>query len=204
MNSRESFLLRLFGGLLFAVVLFFGVRAGLSRWMSLREGTVRMRGEVETLQSLLNDRVRLEGQHEWVEAHLPRHASRQEASAGLLALVEAAANGSSVKLAKRELIAPGSPGESDDSDASAYFDQTTVQVAVDASEQDVVDWLHRVQSPEHFCGVTRLVLEPPTDPASAALHCEAEITLYYRVESPAREPAVPDLVKPQLAQEAGN
>lgn len=200
MSNRESRLFLVFGILLLGAGLLFGGRAGFTKWQGAREETTRLRQEVTDMQALLDDRRTWERRHEWIESALPRHASRQEASASLLALVEAAAHGAGVKLAKRELIAPsGNTGE-DEAGDEAYFDRATVQVGLEAPEKDVVAWLHRVQNPPHFCGVTRLVLEPGGE-AGGLLRCEAEITLWYREEAVPTETPVPGKIGSEFTQE---
>lgn len=147
--------------------------------------------EIDTLQSRL---VEMNGAIEqgedwqrkadWLEEHVPSFGSRQEASAKLMETVTKEAETAGIKLASREFIEQvrqlgpdGLPLE--DEGSTGFFDQASMKLTLTGvKEEAFFKWLHALQNPTNFMGVTRLQINPASQ--GKTVNVEVDITHYYR------------------------
>ncbi len=161
-----------------------GARAWMAWWRTQHSGRENVAARIEALQELLGERGAWEQRHEWMEQTAPSYASRQEASAKLLELVEARAAAGGLTLEGKTFVqADAGAGKALPSGnaveaAAPVFQSVAVRVGATGSEQEVLKWIHSLQQPGEFVGVTDLTLTP--EPEASALKSEVEVTLYYR------------------------
>jgi len=168
---------------IFAVIVF--ATTGSSRVKGLFSENERLRERSAELRALIDDHDFWAQRDAWLDENVPRFASRQEASSALLEAVEALANKTggeseqgSIVLKSRQLTEPPSYDDDDDGAANDYFDSTSMKMEVEASEADLYQWIHRLQEPDTFRGVTALTLERGAT-GNGTLHAEIELTQFY-------------------------
>ena len=58
-----------------------------------------------------------------------------------------------------------------------YYDSAGLKIEISGNEESVVKWVHSLQQPNKFIGVSGLKIEPDAD--SGLLRCEAKVRLWY-------------------------
>lgn len=186
MKRSERLLLGVFG-LLFIVIVGGGALTfGINHYRDIQEESARLTDRLIEMNQAVTEGSEWQRRSDWLEAHVPSFPSRQEASSKLLDALQKEAEKAGVTLTGREFLEKRPGPEVDGADAepdTSYFDQATVRVTLTgAREQALFAWMHALQQPERFLGVTRLQINPSGQ--GKTVHVEAEVTQFYR-EKPA-------------------
>lgn len=180
MKPREKTLLIIFLAL-FAVIAGGGLlTVSLKSYLSIKSDNETFRLRVAGMKESIAQGEKWQERSEWLHANAPIRASREEASSKLLDLIQTQAQAAGLVLGNRELVKdPKTPeGET----APHYFSQTSVRLTINSvNEKQLFTWLHALQKPGLFLGVTRMQITPMTD--TKTVNCEAQITHFY-LEAP--------------------
>ncbi|TDU64067.1 hypothetical protein EI77_04251 [Prosthecobacter fusiformis] len=182
MKRSERILLGLFALVFLVIVGGGGLSFGLSHYRGIQEETERLSDRLVEMNMAITQGAEWQRRSEWLEAEVPAFASRQEASTRLLEVIQREADKTGLALAGREFMETtkelgpdGLPVE----DAAGFFDQATVRVTLTAvKEQAFFTWMHAVQQPGSFLGVTRLLMNPSGK--DKTINAEVEVTQFYR------------------------
>lgn len=182
MKRSERILLGVFAFVFLVVVGGGALTFGLNHYRSITEETQRLRDRLVDMNQAITEGAEWQRRSEWLDASAPAFTSRQEASARLLEIIQKQADKAGLTLAGREFLeAPkeiaedGLPVEG----GSGYFDRATVRLTLSAvKEQAFFTWMHGVQQPGSFLGITRLMVSPTGQGKS--INAEVEVTQFYR------------------------
>lgn len=181
MKRSERLLLGLFAIVFLVVVGGGALTFGLNHYRSITDETTRLRDRLVDMNQAITEGAEWQRRSEWLNETVPTFASRQEASARLLEVIQKEAEKAGLTLAGREFLeAPkeiaedGLPLET----GQGYFDRATVRLTLSAvKEQAFFTWMHGVQQPGRFLGVTRLLINPTGQGKS--VNAEVEVTQFY-------------------------
>jgi hypothetical protein len=188
MKRSEKILLGLFG-IVFLVIVGGGLLAfGIRSYREVLAENDRLTDRLSEMHQAIAEGSEWQRRHEWLDASVPSFSSRQEASSRLLETIQREADHHSLSLSGKEFIEPikqlaqdGQPVE----EASGYFDQATVKIILTkVKEQALFAWMHGLQKPELFLGITRLQITPGGEGKTVSV--EAEVTQFYREKVPSK------------------
>ncbi|MEI6533749.1 MAG: hypothetical protein WCN98_00300 [Verrucomicrobiaceae bacterium] len=181
MKPREKTLLIIFLAL-FAVIAGGGLLAlSLKSYLSIKSDNETFQLRVANMKASIAQGAQWQKRSDWLHANAPTWASREEASSKLLDVIQTEAQAAGLVLGNRELVKDPKTPEGDA--APHYFNQTSVKLTINSvTEKQLFTWLHALQKPTCFLGVTRLQITPLAD--TKTVNCEAQITHFY-LESPA-------------------
>ncbi|MEN3943166.1 hypothetical protein WJU23_17845 [Prosthecobacter sp. SYSU 5D2] len=187
MKRSERILLGLFALLFLVIVGGGGLAFGLRHYQGITEETDRLRDRLVEMNMAITQGADWQRKSEWLDANAPAFASRQEASTRLLEVIQREAEKAGLTLAGREFMETqremgpdGLPVE----EASGFFDTATVRLTINlAKEKAFFTWMHAVQQPGSFLGVTRLLMNPSGK--DKTINAEVEVTQFYR-EAPVK------------------
>lgn len=192
MKRSERMLLGVFALLFLVIVGGGGLSFGWSRYRSVQAETERLRDRLAEMNLAVTQGAEWQRRSEWLDANVPVLASRQQASARLLEAIQKEAEQTGLAIAGREFLEVPAGGNSEDSadggqTVSGYFDRATVRVTLNAAQEKAFfSWMHALQQPGRFLGVTRLLVNPSGK--GKTINAEVEVTLFYR-ESPTAVPS---------------
>lgn len=183
MNKREKTLLAVFLGV-FAVTIGGGLMTfSLKSWQSITSENEAYRRRVENMKQTIAEGARWQQRNEWLEAHAPSYASPEEASAKLLEAVQSEAGKAGVTLGGRELVREEKNPEEEG--APRIFEKTSVKLTLSSvAEKQLFTWLHSMQKPTSFLGITNIQIEPSAE--GKTVNCEVQVTHFYH-ENHARQ-----------------
>ncbi|MES2595217.1 MAG: hypothetical protein V4662_07775 [Verrucomicrobiota bacterium] len=188
MKKSEKLLLGAFA-VLFLVIIGGGAMAmGIKQYLAIREENETLRDRVIEMNEAIAQGAEWQRRHDWLEERVPGYTSRQEASAKLLEVIQREADKLSLTLVGKEFLEPvktmgpdGLPLEEE----GGYFDQAAVKITLTkVKEQPFFAWLHSMQTPDSFLGITRLQITPAGE--GKTINVEAEITQFYREKASAK------------------
>lgn len=182
MKKSERILLGVFA-VLFIVIIGGGALAyGLSHYRGIQEETARLHDRLVEMNEAINEGAEWQRRSEWLDTAVPVLASRQEASSRLLEALQKEAEKAGLVLAGREFLeTPKELGEDGQplTEGEGYFDKATVRLTLSGvKEQALFAWMHAVQQPRSFLGVTRLQMSPSGK--GKTVNAEVEVTQFYR------------------------
>lgn len=184
MKQREKTLLIAFS-LVFLVIVGGGLLTfGLRNYRELGSEIETLQNRLVEMNAAISQGEEWQRKSDWLEAHVPSFGSRQEASARLMETVTKEAESAGIKIASREFIEEirqlgpdGLPME--DEGGSGFFDKASMKLTLTGvKEEPFFKWLHALQKPEGFMGVTRLQINPSSQ--GKTINVEVDITHYYR------------------------
>jgi len=186
MKKSERLLLGVFAVLFLVIIGGGALTFGINHYRGIVEESEGLRDRLIDMNQAITEGAEWQRRSDWLEKQVPNFASRQEASTRLLEVIQREAEKTGLTLAGREFLeerqetAPdGLPEETE----SGYFDQATVRVTLTtAKEQPFFTWMHALQQPGSFLGVTRLLINPSGQ--GKTVNAEVEVTQFYR-EKPA-------------------
>lgn len=187
MKRSEKILLAVFAALFVVIVggglLFWAV----GNYRSILEENNGLSRRVTEMNEEIAQGAEWQRRSAWLENHVPAFASRQDASSRLLEAVQREASKVGLSIAGKEFLEAPRLSDADAGAEAAgtggYFDQASVKITLSgAREKALFTWLHALQQPAAFLGVTRLQINPGGQ--GKAVNVEVEITQYYR-EKPA-------------------
>lgn len=184
MKRSERVLLGLFAVLFVVIVGGGGLSFAWNHYQSVREETERLRNRLVEMNLAVTQGAEWQRRSDWLEANVPFFISRQQASARLLEAIQKEAEHAGLAIASREFLenTEGQMSENSSTEEDrghGYFDRATVRVTLNAAQEKALfSWMHALQQPQRFLGITRLLLNPSGK--GKTVNAEVEITQFYR------------------------
>lgn len=191
MKKSEKVLLSLFAVLFLVIVGGGGGTLAFRNYLEVREEVESLRDRLADMNLAISQGADWAEKHTWLDENVPGFTSTQDASARLLETITQEADKLGLTIGAKEFVdqakafgPDGLPVEQD----LGYFDKATVKTTLTGvSEQAFFSWLHAVQQPTSFRGVTRLQINPSG--SNKTINAEVEFTQFYR------EKTVPKVTK---------
>lgn len=185
MKKSEKVLLGVFAFLFLAIIGGGGLMYAFKNYMAIREENDTLRDRLGDMNLAVSQGADWADRHGWLEENCPAFTSRQEASAKLLEAITGEAEKAGLSIGGKEFLEAartlgpdGLPLEED----PGYFDQAAVKITLTGvQEKALFAWLHTLQQPKSFLGITRLQINPSG--TSKTVNCEVEFTQFYREKS---------------------
>lgn len=188
MKRSEKVLLSVFAVLFLVIIGGGAVAMGVRHYLGLLEENDRLRGRVLEMNEAIAQGSEWQRRHHWLEESTPGFSSRQEAASTLLETIQKEADKLSLSFTDRQFLEPVKTMGADGlpiGEAGGYFDQAAVRVTLSkVKEKEVFAWMHALQAPGNFLGVTRLQITPAGE--GRTVNIEAEITQFYREKAPSK------------------
>jgi hypothetical protein len=188
MKRSEKILLTVFG-FVFLIIVGGGMLAlGIQNYRSIQDESASLAKRITEMKAAIAEGSEWQRRSQWLDESVPSFTSRQDASSKLLDMIQKEADKNSLTLAGKEFIeevkqlAPdGLPVEEE----GGYFDQASVKITITGTkEQPLFGWMHALQQPSAFLGITRLQLTPSGQ--GKTVNVEVEITQFYREKAAAK------------------
>ncbi|MDB6139494.1 MAG: hypothetical protein JWO94_2566 [Verrucomicrobiaceae bacterium] len=182
MKRSEKILLASFA-LVFLIVVGGGLgTVGLKNYRQVTSETEKLRLKLSQMAANIAQGSEWQSKSDWIDDTMPKYGSHEEASSKLLAIVQKEAEAAGLTGIKPELLSAPTPK---DGESLGYFDKVSIKVSFgDAKEQQLFAWMHALQKPRSFIGITRLQLSP--HPQGKSVVCEVDITQFYREAAPTK------------------
>lgn len=188
MKKSEKILLTIFSVVFLVIIGGGAVAMGIKHYLAIREENETLSGRIIEMNEAIAQGSEWQRRHDWLDKQVPGFSSRQDASVKLLEVIQREADKLSLALAGKEFLEPvktmgpdGLPLEEE----GGYFDQATVKVTLTkVKEQAFFTWLHSMQTPDSFLGITRLQITPGGE--GKTINVEAEVTQFYREKASAK------------------
>lgn len=186
MKKSEKVLLGVFAFLFLAIIGGGGLMYAFKNYMAIREENDSLRDRLGEMNLSISQGADWAEKYGWLEERCPGFASRQEASSKMLETVTGEAEKTGLSIGGKEFIEAarvlgpdGLPLEEN----LGYFDKATVKITLTGvQEKSLFAWLHALQKPQSFLGITRMQINPSG--ANKTINAEVEFTQFYR-EKPA-------------------
>lgn len=185
MKKSEKVLLGVFAFLFIVIIGGGGLMYAFNNYSAIREENDTLRDRLADMNLAISQGADWADKYGWLEEHCPNFTSRQEASAKLLEVITAEAEKRGVSIGGKEFIEAarvlgpdGLPLEEN----LGYFDKATVKITLAGiQEQAFFGWLHALQQPHSFLGITRMQINPSG--TNKTINAEVEFTQFYREKS---------------------
>ncbi|MGV3663093.1 MAG: hypothetical protein ACO1TE_23105 [Prosthecobacter sp.] len=185
MKKSEKALLTAFAVLFLVIVGGGGGTLAFRNYLEVREEVESLRERLAEMNLAVSQGADWAERHGWLDEHVPGFTSGQDASARLLEAITQEADKLGLAIGGKEFVdqvkalgPDGLPLEQD----LGYFDKATVKATLTGvPEQAFFAWLHALQQPQSFRGVTRLQINPSG--SNKAINAEVEFTQFYREKS---------------------
>lgn len=187
MKKSEKMLLGVFVALLLLMVGGGGVLLAYRNYMEIQDEVSQLSDQVENMKSQVASGTKWAERNAWLDENVPGFITSQEASAKLLETVQIEAEKHGLAITGKEILEmkklvgeDGLPLDEEELGKSA-FDQASVKLTLTGvKEKEFYTWLHAIQQPKSFIGITRLQINP----SSKAINAEVEFTQFYRTQVP--------------------
>lgn len=185
MKKSEKVLLGVFAFLFLAIVGGGGLMYAFNNYTAIREENAALRDRLGDMNLAISQGADWADKYGWLEERCPNFTSRQEASAKLLEAISGEAEKIGISIGGKEFIEAarvlgpdGLPLE----ESLGYFDKATVKITLaGVPEQAFFGWLHALQQPQSFLGITRMQINPSG--SNKTINAEIEFTQFYREKS---------------------
>lgn len=184
MKQSEKLLLGIFASLLLILVGGGGVLFAYRNYAEIHDEVAQLADQLENMRSQVASGEKWAARQAWIDENLPEFGARQEASTKLYEAVQAEAEKAGVSLLGREILEPtqalGPDGlPLDEEEQVNAFDRAAVKITLNGvKEEEFYQWLHALQQPKSFIGITRLLITPN----SKSINAEVEFTQFYRLK----------------------
>jgi hypothetical protein len=184
MKQSEKLLLGIFASLLLILVGGGGVLFAYRNYAEIHDEVSQLADQLENMRSQVASGEKWAARQAWIDENLPEFGARQEASTKLYEAVQAEAEKAGVSLLGREILEPtqalGPDGlPLDEEEQVNAFDRAAVKITLNGvKEEEFYQWLHALQQPKSFIGITRLQITPN----SKSINAEVEFTQFYRLK----------------------
>lgn len=184
MKQSEKLLLGIFASLLLILVGGGGVLFAYRNYAEIHDEVAQLADQLENMRSQVASGEKWAARQAWIDENLPEFGARQEASTKLYEAVQAEAEKAGVSLLGREILEPtqalGPDGlPLDEEEQLNAFQQAAVKITLNGvKEEEFYQWLHALQQPKSFIGITRLQITPN----SKSINAEVEFTQFYRLK----------------------
>ncbi|MEZ5387778.1 MAG: hypothetical protein R3F13_19900 [Prosthecobacter sp.] len=192
MKKSEKVLLGVFAALFFGIALIGGGAFALRHYLEVRDEVDLLRDRLASMNLAVAQGADWAARSVWLEENAPRFTSNKDASAKLLERVSNLAQTHGLMIGTTELLEPargvGADGLPLEDEEESHFDKAAIRtILTGVSEQALFAWLHDLQKPQSFLGVTRLQINPTG--SDKTVNVEVEFTQFYY------EKAVPKVTK---------
>jgi len=182
-KKSEKVLLGLFAVLLFGIVLLGGGAFALRHYFEVRDETDLLHDRLSSMNLAISQGSEWAERNDWLNENVPAFTSNKDASAKLLERVAQAAQEQALTIGATEFLEPTRPIGSDglpiEDEEQSYFDKAAIKtILTGVQEQALFAWLHQLQKPGSFLGITRLQINPSG--TNKTINAEIEFTQYYR------------------------
>lgn len=185
MKKSEKILLGVFAFLFLVIIGGGGLMYAFRNYMAIREENDTLRDRLADMNLAISQGAEWADRYGWLEENCPNFTSTQEASAKLLEIITAEAEKMGVSIGGKEFIEAarvlgpdGLPLEEN----LGYFDKATVKITLaGVQEQAFFGWLHALQQPKSFLGITRMQINPSG--TNKTINAEVEFTRFFREKS---------------------
>lgn len=184
MKKSEKVLLGVFAALFLGIALIGGGAFALRNYLDVRDEINVLRDRLGSMNLAISQGSEWAERNDWLDHNVPAFTSNKDASAKLLEKVSQAAVAQALTIGAIELLEParriGSDGPPlDDEEEESHFEKAAIKtILTSVQEQALFAWLHDLQKPGSFLGVTRLQINPSgTD---KTINAEIEFTQFYR------------------------
>jgi hypothetical protein len=185
MKKSEKVLLGVFAFLFLAIIGGGGLMFAFNNYMAIREENDTLRDRLGEMNLAISQGTDWADKYGWLEENCPNFTSRQEASAKLLEVITGVAEKMGLSIGGKEFIEAahvlgpdGLPLQED----LGYFDKATVKITLaGVPERAFYGWLHALQQPQSFLGITRMQINPSG--SNKTINAEVEFTQFYREKS---------------------
>lgn len=185
MKKSEKVLLGVFAFLFLVIIGGGGLMYAFRNYMAIREENDTLRDRLADMNLAISQGAEWADRYAWLEENCPNFTSTQEASAKLLEVITAEAEKMGVSIGGKEFIEAarvlgpdGLPLEEN----LGYFDKATVKITLaGVQEQAFFGWLHALQQPKSFLGITRMQINPSG--TNKTINAEVEFTRFFREKS---------------------
>jgi len=185
MKKSEKVLLGVFAFLFLVIIGGGGLMYAFRNYMAIREENDTLRDRLADMNLAISQGAEWADRYGWLEENCPNFTSTQEASAKLLEIITAEAEKMGVSIGGKEFIEAarvlgpdGLPLEEN----LGYFDKATVKITLaGVQEQSFFGWLHALQQPKSFLGITRMQINPSG--TNKTINAEVEFTRFFREKS---------------------
>ena len=116
-----------------------------------------------------------------MQSNVPVFGSRQEASSRLIETIQKQAQATGITISGKEFLdreiiaAPDNP----DAPPPGFFEKAAIKVTLNGvKEKELFAWMHAIQQPKSFLGITRLQIVPANQ--GKTVNCEVDIAQFYR------------------------
>jgi hypothetical protein len=191
MKKSEKVLLGVFAALFLVLIGGGGGMMAFKNYLEVREEVASLRDRLADMNLAISQGAEWADRQTWLDESLPGFTSHQDASAKLLEKVMQEAEKLGLSIGGKEFVEQtqalgpdGLPVEEE----LGYFDQATVKTTLTGvQEQAFFSWLHTLQQPKSFIGVTRVQINPSG--TNKTINAEVEFTQFYH------EKTVPKVTK---------
>lgn len=181
MKRSEKILLAAFAALFLVIIGGSFGKHAFTTYRKVTDETARLKSTMSNMATTIAQGSDWQKRSDWLEAHVPKFASHEEASTVLFDVLQKEASTTGLKIATREMIAPRIP---QDGESLGYFDKASVKLTfADVKEEDLFKWMHTLYGLQKFIGFTRMQI---TANQGRTVGCEVEVTQFYR-EAPAQK-----------------
>ncbi|SKB00689.1 hypothetical protein SAMN02745166_03204 [Prosthecobacter debontii] len=188
MKKSEKLLLAVFGLLFIIIIGGGGLTLAYNHYREVSDEVEGLKNRLIEMNQAITEGAEWQRRSEWLDENVPTLSSRQEASTRLLESLQREAEKAGLTLAGREFLesrskvdVDGQPSE----EISGYFEQATVRVTLSqVKEEPFFKWMHALQQPQGFLGITRLLINPSGQ--GKTINAEVEVTQFYREQPTAR------------------
>jgi len=182
MKKSEKVLLGVFAALFLVIIGGGGGMLAFKNYLEVREEVASLRDRLADMNLAISQGADWADKQTWLDESLPSFTSHQDASAKLLEKVMQEAEKLGLSIGGKEFVEQarvlgpdGLPVEEE----LGYFDQATVKTTLTGvQEQAFFTWLHALQQPKSFIGITRVQINPSG--TNKTINAEVEFTQFYR------------------------
>lgn len=191
MKKSEKMLLGVFAALFIGIALIGGGTFALRNYLEVRDEIDLLRDRLGSMNLAISQGADWAERNAWLDETVPGFTSNKDASAKLLETVSQAAQTHGLTIGTTEFIEAakaigpdGLPVEEEE----GHFDKAAIKtVLTGVPEKAFFAWLHELQKPKSFLGITRLQINPSG--SNKTINAEVEFTQFYR------EKAAPKVTK---------
>ncbi|MBL9184277.1 MAG: hypothetical protein JNN17_19185 [Verrucomicrobiaceae bacterium] len=185
MKKSEKVLLGIFAAIFIGVALIGGGAFAFRTYFEVQDEVELLRDRLSSMNLAVSQGTEWAERHDWLDENAPSFTSNKEASARLLDAIMQAAQKHSLDIGTPQFLEPtaaigpdGMPVEEEET----HFDKAAVKtILTGVTEQAFYTWLHALQQPKNFIGITRLQINPSG--TNKTINAEVEFTQFYREKS---------------------
>jgi hypothetical protein len=186
MKKSEKVLLGIFAAIFIGVALIGGGAFAFRTYFEVQDEVELLRDRLGSMNLAVSQGTEWAEKNAWLEESAPGFTSNKDASAKLLETVTAAAQKHDLTIGGTELLertrAIGTDGLPVEDEEESHFEKASIKTTLTGvSEQAFFTWLHALQQPKSFIGITRLQINPAG--SNKTINAEVEFTQFYHEKS---------------------